>query len=96
MTLFHAFPALAVAVIVVVEVVKALLARKAYMRSADGNALGQILALEGITFAADAAVVCLTVFPYDASHRSAVFAVCGAFLISRVVSSLALSRVLRK
>lgn len=85
-----------VAVILLIEALKAAIILKAYAKSADGNVIGAIVATEGGSFLVDAAVVCATVFPYDSSRAPALFAVCAAFILARLVSSVALSHILRK
>lgn len=87
---------LPVAAILVVEALKAAFIVRAYTKSADGNVIGAIVATEGGSFLVDAAVVCATVFPYDSSRVSALFAVCATFILARLVSSVALSRILHK
>lgn len=96
LTLFRNCPALPAAVILAVEAVKALLLIRAFRKSDDGNVMGALLTLEGATFVVDAAVVCLSVFPYQPSQAPTLFAVCAAFLLARVVSSLILFRALHK
>lgn len=82
--------------IILVEALKMVAVVRAFRRSDDGNVMGLTLALEGATFAVDAAIVCLAVFPYDDFRAVALFTVCAVFLIARLVSSLTLSRILRK
>lgn len=93
---FRSCLALPVAVILIVEALKSALVARAYSKSADGNIVGTIVAAEGGSFLVDSAVVCATVFPYEPSRAYALFGVCAAFLLARLVSSIALSRALRK
>lgn len=82
--------------IVVVEVVKAVIVVRAFRKSADGNILGAVFAAEGVSFMIDAAIICLTVFPFEDSRLPALYLGCAAFLLTRVASSVILSRTLRK
>lgn len=93
---FRSCVVMPVAVILLIEVLKAAIIVKAYAKSADGNIIGAIVAAEGGSFLIDAASVCVTVFPYDVSRTSALFAVCAAFILARLVSSVALSHILHK
>lgn len=95
-SVFRSCVAVPVAVILLVEVLKAALIVKAYAKSAEGNVIGTIVAAESGSFLVDAAVVCATVIPYDSSRASALFAVCATFILARLVSSVALSHILHK
>lgn len=87
---------LSTAAIILVEALKTAVVVKAFRRSEDGNIMGLALAAEGVTFLIDATVVLAAVLPYEPRKAPALFTVCAAFLLSRLASSLALSRVLRK
>lgn len=93
---FRSCVAAPVAVILLVEILKSAIIVKAYAKSADGNVIGAIVATEGGSFLADAAVVFATVFPYDSSRAPALFAVSATFILARLVSSVALSHILHK
>ncbi len=86
----------ATVVILVAEALKVLSILHRFRISESGNVMGSVILAEGVSFAVDAAFVCIVAFPYSAPKMVSVFSVCAIFLAARLSGSIALSQLLSK